>query len=124
MYKTAFSTLWHRCIVGFRITSPGTEELWEREYTSLVKDIINILGNVVGEDMAQVRKSVDSPPGMLPEDPHHTVHEESQVRYSSHLRTKSLHLLVDRFCRSIGRTIVEVIQYILLLLLYSVTYCY
>ena len=42
--------------------------------------------------MAQVRKSVDSPPGMLTEDHHHTVHEESQVCYSSHLRPKSLHL--------------------------------
>ena len=41
---------------------------------------------------AQVRKSVDSPPGMLTEDHHHTVHEESQVCYSSHLRPKSLHL--------------------------------
>ena len=51
MYKTAFSTLWHRCIVGFRITCPGTEELWEREYTSLVQDIINILGNIVGKDI-------------------------------------------------------------------------
>ena len=42
--------------------------------------------------MAQVRKSVDSPPGMLTEDHHHTVHEERQVCYSSHLRPKSLHL--------------------------------
>ena len=41
---------------------------------------------------AQVRKSVDGPPGMLTEDHHHTVHEESQVCYSSHLRPKSLHL--------------------------------
>ena len=41
---------------------------------------------------AQVRKSVDSPAGMLTEDHHHTVHEESQVCYSSHLRPKSLHL--------------------------------
>ena len=41
---------------------------------------------------AQVRKSVDSPPGMLTEDHHHTVHEERQVCYSSHLRPKSLHL--------------------------------
>ena len=41
---------------------------------------------------AQVRKSVDSPPGILTEDHHHTVHEESQVCYSSHLRPKSLHL--------------------------------
>ena len=45
-----------------------------------------------GEVLAQVRKSVDSPPGMLTEDHHHTVHEESQVCYSSHLRPKSLHL--------------------------------
>ena len=42
--------------------------------------------------LAQVRKSVDSPPGMLTEDHHHTVHEERQVCYSSHLRPKSLHL--------------------------------
>ena len=42
--------------------------------------------------VAQVRKSVDSPPGMLTEDHHHTVHEERQVCYSSHLRPKSLHL--------------------------------
>ena len=41
---------------------------------------------------AQVRKSVDSPPGILTEDHHHTVHEERQVCYSSHLRPKSLHL--------------------------------
>ena len=44
------------------------------------------------EISAQVRKSVDSPPGMLTEDHHHTVHEERQVCYSSHLRPKSLHL--------------------------------
>ena len=44
------------------------------------------------ENMAQVRKSVDGPPGMLTEDHHHTVHEERQVCYSSHLRPKSLHL--------------------------------
>ena len=44
------------------------------------------------EKRAQVRKSVDSPPGMLTEDHHHTVHEERQVCYSSHLRPKSLHL--------------------------------
>ena len=44
------------------------------------------------ETTAQVRKSVDSPPGMLTEDHHHTVHEERQVCYSSHLRPKSLHL--------------------------------
>ena len=44
------------------------------------------------EKTAQVRKSVDSPPGMLTEDHHHTVHEERQVCYSSHLRPKSLHL--------------------------------
>ena len=41
---------------------------------------------------AQLRMSVDSPPGMLTEDHHHTVHEERQVCYSSHLRPKSLHL--------------------------------
>ena len=46
----------------------------------------------VQEIWAQVRKSVDSPPGMLTEDHHHTVHEERQVCYSSHLRPKSLHL--------------------------------
>ena len=45
-----------------------------------------------GSIVAQVRKSVDSPPGMLTEDHHHTVHEERQVCYSSHLRPKSLHL--------------------------------
>ena len=44
------------------------------------------------ENMAQVRKSVDSPPGMLTKDHHHTVHEERQVCYSSHLRPKPLHL--------------------------------
>ena len=48
--------------------------------------------SIVKEQMAQVRKSVDSPPGMLTEDHHHTVHEERQVCYSSHLRPKSLHL--------------------------------
>ena len=41
--------------------------------------------------LAQVRKSVDSPPDMLTEDHHHTVHEERQVCYSSHLRPKSFH---------------------------------
>ena len=45
-----------------------------------------------GKKSAQVRKSVDSPPGMLTEDHHHTVHEERQVCYSSHLRPESLHL--------------------------------
>ena len=48
--------------------------------------------NVSSINLAQVRKSVDSPPGMLTEDHHHTVHEERQVCYSSHLRPKSLHL--------------------------------
>ena len=47
---------------------------------------------ILGVNQAQVRKSVDSPPGMLTEDHHHTVHEERQVCYSSHLRPKSLHL--------------------------------
>lgn len=51
MHKTTFSTLWHRCFVGFRIASPCTEELWKREYTSLIQDIIDILGYVVGEDI-------------------------------------------------------------------------
>ena len=51
MHKTAFSTLWHRCFVCFRITSPCAEEFREREYASLVQDIIDILGNVVGEDI-------------------------------------------------------------------------
>ena len=46
----------------------------------------------VADFLAQVRKSVDSRAGMLTEDHHHTVHEESQVCYSSHLRPKSLHL--------------------------------
>ena len=45
-----------------------------------------------GDFSAQVRKSVDGPPDMLTEDHHHTVHEERQVCYSSHLRPKSLHL--------------------------------
>ena len=53
-----------------------------------IEDVVN----AIGEILAQVRKSVDSPPGMLTEDHHHTVHEESQVCYSSHLRPKSLHL--------------------------------
>ena len=44
------------------------------------------------EILAQVRKSVDGPSGMLTEDHHHTVHEERQVCYSSHLRPKPLHL--------------------------------
>ena len=48
--------------------------------------------NEIEQMTAQVRKSVDSPPGMLTEDHHHTVHEERQVCYSSHLRPKSLHL--------------------------------
>ena len=42
--------------------------------------------------LAQVRKSVDSPPGMLTEDHHHTVTEERQVCSSSHLRPNSLTL--------------------------------
>ena len=41
---------------------------------------------------AQVQKSVDSPPGMLTKDHHHTVHEERQVCNSSYLSTESLHL--------------------------------
>ena len=45
-----------------------------------------------GVFLAQVRKSVDGPSGMLTEDHHHTVHEERQVCYSSHLRPKPLHL--------------------------------
>ena len=55
-------------------------------------DWIDISAACLGGFLAQVRKSVDSPPGMLTEDHHHTVHEESQVCYSSHLRPKSLHL--------------------------------
>ena len=46
----------------------------------------------VPQSSAQVRKSVDGPPVMLTEDHHHTVHEERQVCYSSHLRPKPLHL--------------------------------
>ena len=53
-----------------------------------INDIIQFVWN----QSAQVRKSVDGPPGMLTEDHHHTVHEERQVCYSSHLRPKSLHL--------------------------------
>ena len=56
------------------------------------KDITETLDFDKEEVLAQVRKSVDSPPGMLTEDHHHTVHEERQVCYSSHLRPKSLHL--------------------------------
>ena len=53
----------------------------------------SLIGGVrVRKTKAQVRKSVDSPPDMLTEDHHHTVHEERQVCYSSHLRPKSLHL--------------------------------
>ena len=51
-----------------------------------------LVDSKIKEILAQVRKSVDSPPGMLTEDHHHTVHEERQVCYSSHLRPKSLHL--------------------------------
>ena len=54
--------------------------------------LIRLKRNNYQDFAAQVRKSVDSPPGMLTEDHHHTVHEESQVCYSSHLRPKSLHL--------------------------------
>ena len=54
--------------------------------------LVSVFYNKDGELVAQVRKSVDSPPGMLTEDHHHTVHEERQVCYSSHLRPKSLHL--------------------------------
>ena len=57
---------------------------WINRTSFYQMDFMNIL--------AQVRKSVDSPPGMLTEDHHHTVHEERQVCYSSHLRPKSLHL--------------------------------
>ena len=56
----------------------------------------NQMAELFGRDRtvitAQVRKSVDSPPDMLTEDHHHTVHEERQVCYSSHLRPKPLHL--------------------------------
>ena len=53
---------------------------------------LQIMIQNLSNNSAQVRKSVDSPPGMLTEDHHHTVHEERQVCYSSHLRPKSLHL--------------------------------
>ena len=54
--------------------------------------LIRLRRNNYQDFAAQVRKSVDGPPGMLTEDHHHTVHEERQVCYSSHLRPKSLHL--------------------------------
>ncbi|MDY4528767.1 MAG: LysM domain-containing protein, partial [Parabacteroides sp.] len=38
-------------------------------------ETIEILADKYRLTMAQVRKSVDSPPGMLTEDHHHTVHE-------------------------------------------------
>ena len=43
-----------------------------------------IAHDIEGDILAQVRKSVDSPPGMLTEDHHHTVHEE---RHEDSLRT-------------------------------------
>ena len=43
-----------------------------------------IISNEIAKKTAQVRKSVDSPPGMLTEDHHHTVHEE---RHEDSLRT-------------------------------------
>ena len=61
-------------------------------FKDLYATLIDNVAGIKGEKWAQVRKSVDSPPGMLTEDHHHTVHEESQVCYSSHLRPKSLHL--------------------------------
>ena len=57
-----------------------------------IKDIFKSDTVTVGEKWAQVRKSVDRPPGMLTEDHHHTVHGERQVCDSSHLRPKPLHL--------------------------------
>ena len=63
---------------GFKIIATHFDEYDKNNYNLL-------------EKTAQVRKSVDSPPDMLTED-HHTVHEERQVCYSSHLRPKSLHL--------------------------------
>ena len=57
-----------------------------------MKKIVFLMFVIVSVIAAQVRKSVDSPPDMLTEDHHHTVHEERQVCYSSHLRPKSLHL--------------------------------
>ena len=58
--------------------------------TKEVKELAALIGRT--DNSAQVRKSVDGPSGMLTEDHHHTVHEERQVCYSSHLRPKSLHL--------------------------------
>ena len=78
----------------------NTVELFERMAYYAVFIVLTIyLSSILGFNdfeasmiSAQVRKSVDSPPGILTEDHHHTVHEESQVCYSSHLRPKSLHL--------------------------------
>ena len=73
-----------------RLTSDGIYA-WHSEYN---KPTSSEAFEVVKKAIitAQVRKSVDGPPGMLTEDHHHTVHEERQVCYSSHLRPKSLHL--------------------------------
>ena len=76
-YITILALLVVTLLQGYNVS------LQYKEYTYKEIDKIN---------SAQVRKSVDSPPGMLTEDHHHTVHEESQVCYSSHLRPKSLHL--------------------------------
>ena len=72
-------------------SSPNIDEEWEKfsQEHQLQEEATH---PIVQEESAQVRKSVDGPPGMLTEDHHHTVHEERQVCYSSHLRPKSLHL--------------------------------
>ena len=72
---------------------PSMERLLTERFATIdIVIFIPFVGKFLKGYLAQVRKSVDSPPGMLTEDHHHTVHEERQVCYSSHLRPKSLHL--------------------------------
>ena len=86
--------LWVCCAIVISVLSSaatffviGGNDIAHIHISGIIANLFFLLGF-----WAQVRKSVDSPPGMLTEDHHHTVHEESQVCYSSHLRPKSLHL--------------------------------
>ena len=71
------------------LTRLTTESMFFQKRREIYKKLnTNAFTKGLGADyqniMAQVRKSVDSPPGMLTEDHHHTVHEE---RHEDSLRT-------------------------------------
>ena len=76
----------------FIYINDGSTDKWITDRLQCLARTDSRIVYVNKQNSAQVRKSVDSPPGMLTEDHHHTVHEERQVCYSSHLRPKPLHL--------------------------------